>query len=321
MTVQLFAQKETDLGINIKGYRSYWAIEKVRAKQIKKQIDFATLKGIKDIRLPISFNLYLNSKGKLKKRFKKELRKIVKYAQKRKVTLIVCNFNHQLNQNNYQKEGRELAKNWGQLIKCIKKYNNVYYELLNEPNLYPNEWWNIASTTVAKILKVKPDAKILLGATNYNSIYELSRLKPLPQKNITYVFHFYEPFIFTHQGAPWINKQNTTVQIPYPYHVDKMPMLNPRAIGTEGEVNYRDYNKTGNKQALQDKVGIVNAWATKHQVTIWCTEFGVINKADITSQKNYLNDLVSVFRSYNIKHFLWIDDAFFVDEQLRLMGL
>ena len=27
--------------------------------------------------------------------------------------------------------------------------------------------------------------------------------KPLPDPNVVYVFHFYEPHIFTHQGATW----------------------------------------------------------------------------------------------------------------------
>ena len=28
-------------------------------------------------------------------------------------------------------------------------------------------------------------------------------LEPLPDPNVIYVFHFYEPHIFTHQGATW----------------------------------------------------------------------------------------------------------------------
>ena len=28
-------------------------------------------------------------------------------------------------------------------------------------------------------------------------------LEPLPDTNVIYVFHFYEPHIFTHQGATW----------------------------------------------------------------------------------------------------------------------
>jgi len=45
---------------------------------------------------------------------------------------------------------------------------------------------------------------ILATGVQWSNLDTLLELKPLKDHNIIYNFHFYEPHIFTHQGASWI---------------------------------------------------------------------------------------------------------------------
>ena len=70
------------------------------------------------------------------------------------------------------------------------------------------ELWNaLATETIAAIRKLASNKNIVIGGTLWNSVHTVSHIKVLLDENIVYNFHFYEPFLFTHQGAAWTNKQ------------------------------------------------------------------------------------------------------------------
>ena len=55
------------------------------------------------------------------------------------------------------------------------------------------------------------------GGGELFGITELLFLEPLRDANIIYNFHFYDPHIFTHQGATWsTNFQHYLTKLPYP---------------------------------------------------------------------------------------------------------
>lgn len=307
--LDVYAQnnRTTLIGVNITDYQKGTRnLKKINTYKIKKKIKELYKKGIVDIRLPFSFYKNLDSKHRISKSFKKKIKSLVKYTENKKINLILCNFDEKFTMSTYKSKEKDLIVNWIDLIDYIFKYDTyTQYELLNEPKLYPNEWWEFASYMVSEINTRYPDKKIIIGATNYNSIYELSRLKPLPFRNIVYSFHFYEPFIFTHQGASWINSQNATIGIPYPYSTNTMPLLHTDAYGTDGVVNYKDYDLTGNKKALLQKIGIIYYWSKQYNVPLLCSEFGVIEKANNLDKCNYLIDLKDVLETYNIKGYVW----------------
>jgi len=48
----------------------------------------------------------------------------------------------------------------------------------------------------------------------------------LGDEKLWYTFHFYEPYIFTHQGAGWTKEKNFLEGLPYPYRSAAMrPMV------------------------------------------------------------------------------------------------
>lgn len=134
-------------------------------------------------------------------------------------------------------------------------------------------------------------------------------MQPLPFDSIIYSFHFYEPFIFTHQETNWTGNQNATTGIPFPYpdstEVTPMPQLSEKAIGTAGAVNFRDYSQTGTYQAIRDKLTLVDNWRSTHGVEVWCTEYGATRNADKQSRIKYLKAVNEALKELRIPGYIW----------------
>lgn len=301
MTAQ---EKNVKVGVNLTGYERFWVESSLNYKDIIIDIDELYNNGIKDIRLPISFQYQFNKKSK--GRFLRDLVKIVKYIKKKKMTIIICYFDHTLKKETNYTNIDVIKENWKFISLKLKKYSDyIFYELVNEPNVYPKQWDDMVHKIVKEIRKKDKKTKILIGATNYNSIYELSRKKPFPYKNIIYIFHFYEPFIFTHQGASWVGNQTKTENIPYPYDSIKMPKIHVKTIGTPGEINFKDYKDMASKNSLSHKIDIIAKWAQHNDVEVWCTEFGAISSIPLQYRCQYFKDVISIFKTNNIKSYLW----------------
>lgn len=298
-------------GINISGLEKTWESDNhLEFQYFKKTLKHLKRRNVNEIRIPVDLDHWINKSTKERsERFKRLVYKLNKFAHKKNVTIIWANFDHDLTYKNYKDRIKLIYKNWLTFLDYIEyngdTHKSTYFEIINEPKIYPNEWYAASQVIIEKIRSVHPRARIIIGASNYNSIYELSRMEPLPQSNIIYSFHFYEPFIFTHQGTDWTGPQNSTLGIPFPYDSLSMPELSDKAKDTDGEINFRDYQLTGTLKAIVDKLHIVNEWQDRHNVEVWCTEYGVTKNADKVSRKKYLNKVGLALRFYDIRGFLW----------------
>ncbi|MDB4920787.1 MAG: hypothetical protein JWQ54_2770 [Mucilaginibacter sp.] len=86
---------------------------------------------------------------------------------------------------------------WTTLTKTYAHVNHdmLFFELYNEPpHMDPQIWKDAVYNIVTAIRKVDKERTLIIGASNYKSIYELSRFVRLADENVVYTFHFYEPF-------------------------------------------------------------------------------------------------------------------------------
>jgi endoglucanase len=301
--------KSLDNGINISGLEQTWNQNILHADVINDS-DFVLLNklGFKSIRLPVAFT-YFQSKHIPDEVVLKHVDKILKQCKAYGFKLIIDNHYGSLNDTDYLTETPKLISLWRSLAKRYIKESpdELFFELYNEPpHMNPQIWKDAAYNIVTAIRQIDQQRTLIVGASNYNSIYELSRFVRFADDNIIYTFHFYEPFLFTHQGASWVGNPAATTGVPFPYNEENFPAIDPKTKNTWGETNYNQYPRDGNEQSIKDKLQIVKNWSAKYDVPILCGEYGAYNKyADPDSRCRYIKAVHTALKALDIPGILW----------------
>ncbi|GAB2706504.1 glycoside hydrolase family 5 protein [Mucilaginibacter koreensis] len=296
-------------GISVSALEQTWNAQALNAVVLT-AADYALLKqlGFKNIRLPVAFRYFEEQQipiDTVADRIEKVWQQCRKYGFK----LVIDYHYGKLDDNNYLSETPKIIAVWQYLAQKYQgKYeDDLFFELYNEPPHMNEQVWKDAAYNISNAIRaIDKQRTLLIGASNFNSIYELSRFVRLADENIIYTFHFYEPFFFTHQGAAWVGNQVATIGVPFPYNEEKFPALNPAAKNTWGETNYYQYRRDGNAQSVKDKLQIVKAWGNKYAVPLLCTEYGVYNQyADLDSRCRYIKAVRQSLKQLNIPGMLW----------------
>lgn len=304
-----------DNGVSISWLEQTWDKNILDEVAIKPS-DFELLKklGFKSIRLPVAFEFFQANSSSTNKVLER-LDEILKLCHLYEFRLIICFHSGNLTENTYQSETPKVIGLWTILSKRYinESADNLFFEIYNEPpHMNPDIWKDAANDIISAIRKIDKNRTLIVGASNFNSIYELSRTSPLADQNIIYTFHFYEPFFFTHQGAEWVGDQASTIGVPFPYDEKNFPPLNPKAKGTWGETNYYQYRTDGNEQSVRDKLQIVKNWGAKYNVPLLCGEYGVYDKyADLASRCRYIKAVRQNLKAMHIPGLLWDYNANF----------
>lgn len=206
----------------------------------------------------------------------------------------------------------DLEAFWAALARELSTTNpdRVFLEILNEPHDIRNPaHWPAAQQRLAKLIRAAaPHHTIIATGDEYGSIPGLLRLKPLPDANVVYSFHFYEPHNFTHQGATW----------GYPpwRHLKGLPYLStPEAIDAiapsiadkqarEAAIWYS--RKPINAASLKTHIDKAAAWGREHNVPVYCGEFGVYAEfSPRQSRLAWTRDVAAALREHKIGWAMW----------------
>ena len=82
---------------------------------------------------------------------------------------------------------------------------NIWFELLNEPTdkLTDANMTPILAGALRAVRLTNPNRPVLVGGQNWSSLQALNTLSLPDDRYVVPTFHYYEPFAFTNQGAPW----------------------------------------------------------------------------------------------------------------------
>jgi endoglucanase len=187
---------------------------------------------------------------------------------------------------------------WTQMAQHYKDRSNyIYYEVLNEPHDISDTTWNqIQQQVINAIRAVDQKHTIIVGPAGYNSYNNLGFIPKYEDDNLIYTFHFYDPFVFTHQGATWIDpSMEPLAGVPFPYDAARMPECPPELKGTWIESNLNSYQTEGTVQHVKELIDIAVRFRDQRRVPVFCGEFGVYRPNCNNEDRIYWLNLV---RSY-----------------------
>ncbi|OAX54301.1 glycoside hydrolase [Xanthomonas translucens pv. poae] len=157
---------------------------------------------------------------------------------------------------------------------------SVLFELLNEPNgeLTSDRWNALLGDALRLIRRENPTRTVVIGPANGNAFTALGALRlPEDDPNILVTVHYYNPFRFTHQGAPWVR---------------------PDIRDASGVA----WGGSGDRAKLYRQFDAIADWATAHHRQILLGEFGAYEKAPHADRLTWTTAVVNAAEK---RHFAW----------------
>jgi endoglucanase len=187
--------------------------------------------------------------------------------------------NHTIEGANSDTVEKPLMKIWPQMAQHYKDQSDVLiYEILNEPNNFSASKWAVIQQQVLDTIRTIDSVHtVIVTGADWGGIYGLTNLTPLSDTNLIYSFHFYDPFLFTHQGATWPTPSLGDLgNVPFPYDAARMPACPASLKGTwvENSLKY-NYKTDGTVAKLESTLDQAIAYGKTHNVKIYCGELGV----------------------------------------------
>lgn len=185
----------------------------------------------------------------------------IELALRRDLTVVVnVHHYHELQDRPLEHELRFVAL-WQQIAaRYVDQPAGLYFELLNEPR---NEvtallWNRLLRQALATVRESHPDRVVVVGPVHMNDVSALEELDLPPDELVIPTIHYYAPFEFTHQGAPWIAEAE-------------------RWLGTI-------WDEEGGRASVRNDLARAAQWAREHGRELFIGEFGACNKADLESR-------------------------------------
>lgn len=201
---------------------------------------------------------------------------------------------------------------WEKLAEKLSSFDPdwLIVEPMNEPVFLGEEhrWPPIQKQLVSRLRAKLPRHTILATGAFWSNLSTLLTLEPLEDQNIWYCFHFYEPHVFTHQGATWSSELVKKLRrVPYP----SSPEAVREAISLVGPENLKkaleDYGQEKwNADRVEERIRKAADWAARHKVRLTCNEFGAYRTYCLPPYRiAWIRDVRTALEKYGISWAMW----------------
>jgi len=206
---------------------------------------------------------------------------------------------------------QEFSDFWRALARHYSSWDaeRVFFEILNEPE-FPDQyrWYGVQAKLAAAIREGAPQQTIIAAGARWSDDDELVFIEPLRDPNVIYNFHFYDPHIFTHQGATWGTYFWHWVKgLHYPSSPEsaaKTAAGVPDAVDRLAVIRYGQDHWDAVR--IDAEVTQVAEWARQRGVPVVCNEFGVYRTyADPHDREAWIHDVRSALERHGMGWAMW----------------
>ena len=176
----------------------------------------------------------------------------------------------------------------------------VYFEILNEPEFRDRyRWAGVQGKLAAAIREGAPQHTIIAAGANWSDVEDLLVLTPLPDANVIYNFHFYDPHTFTHQGATWAGEHGMHF-----VSLGPTPFAKTNIDAFKQALRYGLDHWDGNRIGVE--IGQAAEWGKHWNVPLTCNEFGVYRRAsDPQDRARWIRDVRMTLEGFGIGWNMW----------------
>lgn len=252
-------------GINILGYDGIWdgGTDAPFKLSYFKLIRDA---GFRHVRINLFAFKYMDSLNQVDPLVLKALDRVVDVSIKHGLIPIIDEHDVDECQQGLANCRDRLLSFWRQIASLYAgKYPEAVYEILNEPggNLSHADWNGLALSALKIIRSFDRNRTVIVAGLNSSEPKDLRALDlPADDRNIILTAHYYKPFAFTHQGAPWA------------------PEAGPAGVHWGSEAD---------KASMAEDFLAIQRWADAQQRPVYLGEFGVYDKASLADRAQYMS--------------------------------
>ncbi|MBO6718119.1 MAG: cellulase family glycosylhydrolase [Rhizobiaceae bacterium] len=176
---------------------------------------------------------------------------------------------------------------WRRMAPAIRVFgpDKVAVELLNEPPTDSATWRTVSAGLIADIRRWLPERTIVASPSGPQRHEDLAGMEPFSDRNIVYAVHYYDPFLFTHQGANWGSPDDPLqhfANLPFPAELsDQAVQANIAALRENGldaaaaELAYA-LSDPWAEEGIEAAFGMMAEWGERHQRPVVVNEFGAL---------------------------------------------
>jgi len=187
--------------------------------------------------------------------------------------------------------------------------DRVLFEILNEPEMRDAyRWYGVEAKLAAAIRRGAPMNTIIAAGARWDDDDDLVFLEPLPDANVIYVFHFYEPHIFTHQGATWgAYYWHWLKGLHYPSSPENAAQVAAAVPEARDRMQVIRYGQDHwDASRIEAEINQAADWAKQRRVPLICNEFGVYrNFSDPQDRAAWIKDVRTSLERHNLGWAMW----------------
>jgi len=305
------------LGTREKRFADFVKAEEA-AKREKMFADIAAA-GFKTVRIPINFGAWASIKAP----FRWENPQALNTADQFVKWALTNNLNAIVDLHHVEFDGsidgaattERVVWLWSEIARRYKNTNpeKVFFELRNEPHdIKAEDWRRQAEEIIKAVRAIAPNHTLIVGFHDWNSRQAMIDSRPFADPNIIYTFHYYDPFVFTHQGATWSAKGLPELtNVPFPARGEEIKVPDT-AKGTWVEAQIKSYQTDSKPEKMFADLKAAKDWSLKNNVPIFLGEFGSFGKLPTLEDRcRHAEAVYSALGKLNIPNAWWEWDGGF----------